>query len=49
MTPSLTTLKQKVVDMGREAFEMLKLRMANKDIKPEIKVFEPTLIVRESA
>jgi len=49
MSPALTTLKQQVVYMGREAFEMLRVHMANKDAKPEIKVFEPSIIIRESA
>ncbi|PKL91431.1 MAG: hypothetical protein CVV21_07555 [Candidatus Goldiibacteriota bacterium HGW-Goldbacteria-1] len=49
VTPSLTTLKQPVVDMGRAAFDMLKKLMEEKNVKKEIKVFEPELIIRESA
>ncbi|HNZ29297.1 MAG TPA: LacI family DNA-binding transcriptional regulator [Candidatus Goldiibacteriota bacterium] len=49
VTPSLTTLKQPVVSMGRAAFDMLKKLMEEKDVKKEIKEFEPELIIRESA
>jgi DNA-binding LacI/PurR family transcriptional regulator len=48
ISPALTTLKQPLVEMGKTAFEMLAAHMLDKNLKPEIKIFEPELIVRES-
>jgi DNA-binding LacI/PurR family transcriptional regulator len=48
ISPALTTLKQPLVEMGKIAFEMLAAHMLDKNLKPEIKIFKPELIVRES-
>ncbi len=48
ISPSLTTVKQPVFEMGMYAFEYLQ-RLMNGGANEGIKVFEPQLIVRESA
>lgn len=48
-TPSLTTVRQPVEKMGNEAFVMALEAMQGKLKEPKNLVFEPELIVRESA
>lgn len=47
--PALTTVKQPIVEMGYTAFELLCNTIAGKVSEPETIVFEPKLIVRDSA
>ncbi len=48
-TPQLTTVRQPIAKMGKEALDMM-MRTINKDIKePVVTTFEPELVVRESA
>lgn len=48
MSPSLTTLKIPICEMGRTAMEMLDLRFCGSATAAQRKVFEASLIVRQS-
>lgn len=49
VTPPLTTIRQPMLEVGREAASMLLGRMEQKDSPPERKVLPVELIVRKSA
>jgi LacI family transcriptional regulator len=48
ISPSLTTIKQPVFEMGRAAID-LAVEALNSKEKEKVVCFEPTLVVRESA
>jgi GntR family transcriptional regulator of arabinose operon len=48
-TPALTTIRQPMIQIGREAAQMLMARMDDRDLPPEQKVLPVELIVRETA
>jgi LacI family transcriptional regulator len=47
-SPRLTSVAQPVAEVGREAVRLLKLVIENPQMAPQRKVFDPTLVVRES-
>lgn len=47
--PALTTVRQPLVEVGREAAHMLLQRLENRDLTPERKTLPVELVVRESA
>ncbi len=50
ITPALTTIKQPIFEMGRTAVKMLISQMeSEKNIVNEVVIFQPELIIRESA
>jgi len=46
--PGLTTMRQPLYDMGKAGVEMLVRSIENPTLEPEIVVFEPELIIRQS-
>ena len=49
ITPSLSTVRQPVYDMGMEATKILVEKMKNPRMKPRKKIFHSTLIIRKSS
>jgi LacI family transcriptional regulator len=49
LQPALTTVRQPIVQMGREAYNLMCKSLNNEIKEPVVTVFEPELIVRESA
>ena len=48
LRPRLTSVRQPFLDMGRGAMDLLRLRIANPQIAPEIKTFAVDLVQRDS-
>ena len=49
VSPPLTTVRQPIIDMGREAFNIACGMINAPDKEATVKMFEPELIIRESA
>jgi DNA-binding LacI/PurR family transcriptional regulator len=49
VNPALTTVRQPIIKLGREAFNMARSMAHEPDGEPAVTVFEPELIIRESA
>jgi LacI family transcriptional regulator len=49
VSPSLTTVRQPIISLGREAFNIACGEISSPGKDPVVKVFEPELVVRESA
>ncbi len=47
--PALTTIRQPIIKMGREAFNLVIKSMNNEIKEPVVTTFEPELIIRETA
>ena len=47
--PALTTVKQPVQEMGAKAFDFAMNKITDRNMKEQILVLQPELIIRESA